>query len=382
MITKTIDTNTVKQSVDLRDLAGRYTELHKEAANELAGPCPKCGGSDRFHCTDEWFMCRQCHPKRGDAIAFVMWKDGVDFKGAVAHITNTPATPAKPTRRAPATKKQEALPAEWQRRAMARVIEAHGRLLDNADHEAQAGRAYLLGRGLDPFTWKAFTLGFTPSASLPGTEGKQTAPAIVIPWFKGGKVRAVRYRFLRAQEYTDSKRKERTEKQTAQTGSSFTGVMYGGQAIGGNIPSLSTLIICEGELNACSIWQIAHASHCNVLSLGSESAHITPAMAAYADEYARVLLWMDKGERAQAVRAALPDLTNNDLIQSPNGRDANDLLQTGELGALLAVRRFYAARSRPEQERVLYDLMDGQAGADESTDETIAYIAKTLGITF
>lgn len=372
-ITKTIDTEQIKQSIDLCELAARYTELRKETPSELAGPCPKCGGDDRFHCTAEWFMCRQCHAKRGDAIEFFMWLNGVDFKSAVAMMTNTPAPTAQPAKRTP--KRPEAQPAEWQQRAMARVNEAHRRLLDDTDRDAQAGRDYLLGRGSDPFAWKAFKLGFTPSASLPGTEGKQTAPAIVIPWYRAGKVGAVRYRFLQAQEYTDSENKERTEKQTALSGSSFAGVLYGGQALKTCVEPLSTLIICEGELNACSIWQIAHASHCNVLSIGGEDSQITPAMAAYAGQYARVLVWLDKGDKAQKVMGALLGAYG---IKSPNGQDANDLLQAGKLGGFFALHRFQAAQNRHEQERLLWDLCDGQL--DDSSAEVISYISKVLGV--
>jgi len=375
MITKTIDTDTVKQNVDIRELAERYVELRKETPNELAGPCPKCGGNDRFHCEADWFFCRQCHPKRGDAIAFVMWIDGVDFKSAVATLTNAPM-PSSPVKRTPTPKRPEAQPEEWQRKAAQKVDQAHRRLLDNGDKEAEAGRAYLKNRGLDPFTWKAFALGFTPGASLPGTEGKQKAPAVVIPWYKAGKVVAIRYRFLRLEEYTDDQSKERTEKQTAQAGSNFANMLYGGQALGGCIPSLSTLLICEGELNACSVCQLAHASHLNVLSLGSEDMHITPAMAAYAGQYARVLVWLDKGEKAQRVMSTLPGAYG---IKSPNGQDANDLLQAGKLGGFLALHRFQAAQNAHEQRRVLYDLIDGQSGTDDSTDEVIAHIAKTLG---
>lgn len=381
MITKTIDTEQIKQSIDLRELAARYTELHKEAANELAGPCPKCGGDDRFHCTDEWFMCRQCHPKRGDAIAFVMWKDNVDFKGAVAHITNTPATPAQPPRRTPATKRPEAQPEDWQRKAAQKVDQAHRRLMDDTDQAAEAGRAYLDSRGIEPHTWIAFKLGFTPGASLPGTEGKQTAPAIVIPWYRAGKVCALRYRFLGVQKYTDSKDKERAEKQTAQTGSNFAGAIYGGQALGGYIPKLSTLIICEGELNACSIWQAVKDQHVHVFSLGSESASIAPKFAEYAARYARVLVWMDKSDRAQAVMGALPGAYG---IKSTDKQDANDFLKAGELGGLLALHRFQAARNRIEQESMLWDTWDAAQvwpGPDDYTLSVMAHIAQTIGVT-
>ena len=69
----TIDTKRIKEGVNLIDLAGRYTTLRRESATEMAGPCPKCGGDDRFHVRPGWFFCRQCHTKHGDAYEFVQW---------------------------------------------------------------------------------------------------------------------------------------------------------------------------------------------------------------------------------------------------------------------------------------------------------------------
>ncbi len=61
----------LKSRLDLRELAMRYTRLRRVSARELAGPCPRCGGEDRFHVQAGWWFCRQCHPKRGDAIELV-----------------------------------------------------------------------------------------------------------------------------------------------------------------------------------------------------------------------------------------------------------------------------------------------------------------------
>ncbi len=381
MTTKTIDTSSVKQSVDLRELAARFTELRRASGDkELCGPCPKCGGNDRFHCQADWFSCRQCHPKRGDAIEFFMWLNGVDFKSAVAMLTNSPM-PSTTTKRTPAPKHQAEQPQDWQRKAATQVKQAHQRLMNDADVQAEVGRQYLDNRGLQPHTWIAFNLGFTPSASLPGTEGKKTAPALVVPWYRAGKVCAIRYRFLRLHEYTDTEGKERKEKQTALTGSSFAGVLFGGQALDVGIKKLSTLIICEGELNDCSIWQTVKDMHVHVFSLGSESATITPAMVEYTAQYARVIVWLDKQEIAQKVMAALPGAHG---VKSPNGQDANDLLKSEALGGFLALHRFQAARNRNEQEAMLWDTWDDAQvwpGPDESTNEVMSHIAQLLGIT-
>jgi putative DNA primase/helicase len=49
------------------------------------GPCPRCGGDDRFaiHIGKQVFHCRICGGKGGGTIDLVMWLDGVDFIRAV-----------------------------------------------------------------------------------------------------------------------------------------------------------------------------------------------------------------------------------------------------------------------------------------------------------
>ena len=52
---------------------------------EYAGPCPFCGGTDRFHVqpvTGKWF-CRTCTPRGGDTIDYV---GSLGFCGKGPHI--------------------------------------------------------------------------------------------------------------------------------------------------------------------------------------------------------------------------------------------------------------------------------------------------------
>ena len=78
-----IDTEAIKRNHDLRDHAGRYTTLKRVTSKEMAGPCPKCGGVDRFHCQRDWFFCRQCYPfgngQAHDIFGFYEWAEGWDF---------------------------------------------------------------------------------------------------------------------------------------------------------------------------------------------------------------------------------------------------------------------------------------------------------------
>ncbi|WP_131194055.1 DUF7146 domain-containing protein [Lichenihabitans psoromatis] len=60
----------------------------KRAGAELAGPCPLCGGTDRFsvHPAKNIWNCRKCDAG-GDAIALVRNVDGLDFLRAVELLT-------------------------------------------------------------------------------------------------------------------------------------------------------------------------------------------------------------------------------------------------------------------------------------------------------
>jgi putative DNA primase/helicase len=64
-----------------QDLGAR---LKRVGANELAGPCPVCGGSDRFgvNTRKQLWHCRGCD-KGGDVIALVHHVEGVGFREAV-----------------------------------------------------------------------------------------------------------------------------------------------------------------------------------------------------------------------------------------------------------------------------------------------------------
>jgi hypothetical protein len=56
--------------------------LFSKTASEMAGPCPKCGGKDRFiiNTADQRFWCRQCK-WHGDVIDYNCFDEGLDLKG-------------------------------------------------------------------------------------------------------------------------------------------------------------------------------------------------------------------------------------------------------------------------------------------------------------
>jgi hypothetical protein len=76
----------------------RIIERHgfklRRVGKELIGPCPRCGGTDRFaiNLAENIWNCRHCKPGKlsGDPIGFVQWLNGCDFAGAVEYLTGEP----------------------------------------------------------------------------------------------------------------------------------------------------------------------------------------------------------------------------------------------------------------------------------------------------
>jgi phage/plasmid primase-like uncharacterized protein len=62
---------------------------------ERSGPCPRCGGRDRFsiNTRKQIFLCRQCQ-RAGDVISLVQFLDGVNLRDAVESLTNHRPHPA------------------------------------------------------------------------------------------------------------------------------------------------------------------------------------------------------------------------------------------------------------------------------------------------
>ncbi len=278
--------------------------------------------------------------------------------------------------------------AGWLEKAEALVSDAHRELMEQVGFSE--GGEYLIKRGIEPHAWAAYNLGYAPAVALPGTwdtkirtHTQPKQPAIVIPWYRGGKLTGVRFRFLQTHEYTDTDGKARKVKTTSLHDSDFTGVLYGGQALAGCAEELRTLVLCEGELNAISIWQMAEPWNWDVLSLGSESAKLTPAMIAYAEKFERVIVWMDRPELVKELMACIGGARG---VSSPmidgEKQDANRLLQSEQLGGLLVKVRYLACQDDTERRRLFYNVNDAiaQRHMDVGACEVAMQIAEGLGI--
>jgi DNA-directed RNA polymerase specialized sigma subunit len=92
-------------------------------------------------------------------------------------------------------------------------------------------------------------------------------------------------------------------------------------------------------------------------------------------KFERVIIWMDRQEIAQSLMIEIPGSYG---ISSPKfgdkKRDANDMLQSGTLGAFLATARYSACESQTERKRFMYDLHDVIESLDDKTQSVLTTI--------
>ena len=322
----------VKQRYDLVVVASRYTTLTARC-HEHCGPCPKCGGTDRFVIFKDrarWF-CRKCD-RGGDVVDLLCHVHNCEPREALEILTGEASKHAPAKRVAPAVAAQAPvthLSPAWQAQALP-IISDGMRALDELGN---SGLEYLKSRSITLETGKAFRIGFDPERFDPATKSRR--PAIVIPWLSAEtrSVEALKYRFIDELGKTDKRRRFCAKSGSVQT-------LFGTPRCSGG-GETRTLIATEGEINALSLWQVTRDAGFDVLSFGGDSnSRAIDALRAFAagQRYSRVLLWADSRERALSLSGRLSGLNVTPMC-SPHGLDANDVLcQYGasELSALVA----------------------------------------------
>lgn len=317
---------TVKDSVDPVSIAQGYTQL-KGKGRDLSGPCPFCGGEDRFylHGDGQHFGCRKCG-FWGDVIDLVSKADGISKAEAAAKLTGGELSSGVRKTSSITSWKTSVKTSDVKAKTPAKTPvdpTQQSRWIDVVDRaekslEGSAAHRYLEDdRGLDMSTARRFRLG---SGSFMGR------PVLVIPIIgEGGVIEAVKYRFV------DQLAQAEKGKRFAQEKGSRPG-LFGGHCLNG----LPFLVIVEGELNAASIAQAVEGEG-DVLSIGSQTGSILQAVE-IAKRYSKVVVWFDEGEKAaeakKHIRKAIP-LKSPDLGGGP--LDANDILKIHGVETLRAV---------------------------------------------
>jgi len=184
----------------------------RQTGNELIGPCPKCGGIDRFgiNLTTGAWNCRHCGVGGGDVIFLVQHVEGLTFVLALERITGrTPAAPIDPAELAKVRAENEQREREkaaendryreaarrtayeiWVERAhkpswpvssdgstTPRYLKRRGIDLGCADHEWVHGDEILL-REIDEHPWRE---QFTDERGYKAWRTIASAPAMIAP---------------------------------------------------------------------------------------------------------------------------------------------------------------------------------------------------------
>lgn len=386
----------IAQRTDCRELLRRlvpaWMPIERGHARTLHGACPKCGDRghvdsrrpvDRFYVNATGAACNKCHTQRMDAVGIVAWLLDVPMREAVQQLDagalRTVAM-ASQSNSVPSTDYDILTPAR-QRHAAGLVHAASARLSSAAGAD---GRQYLLSRGLQPETWQTFRLGYMPARKLT-SDRQQTAPAIVWPIYDiaARAIAAVRFRYSCATPTGD--------RYDSLQGSATVGRLFGAHLLPEFTGSrwdaterlhgeaLRCLVITEGELNACSVWQACHETGVDVLSFCSESQRRLPAWALeVAARYGAVITWVDDTAKAQELGRQLPQAVALRSVEEDGHKlDANALLVAGTLGGLIQAARLSVVRER--RESVLWQLWAARDSLDAGQIHVAQRLAQELG---
>jgi len=211
------------------------------------GPCPFCGGKDRFYINankNAW-GCRQCTPGYSDPLAFVAKREGYDLnhagemKLALAQLNIEPealpqrtTTPKPPERAATDMSTEYAcyMPS-WQAGARAFVDDSY------ADYSA---REYVTGRGIELELIRKHHIGFNRCAYSDkwGETEVYLKRGVVIPTYHHNQFWRIRFRLMNV---TDGKK----YKQIAGGGNSL---FYARPLVAGGV-----VVLVEGEFDALAL---------------------------------------------------------------------------------------------------------------------------------
>ena len=186
------DAEAVKDKVDMLQLINHDTRLKKVArtgGGEWAGPCPFCGGKDRFrvqpfHPDGGRYFCRGCGDNYWhDVIDYLMTRDHIGFQEALAQLT--PIEIIMPIENEP-IKSEEIVRSQW--------VQASYEFLERCieslwGEEGEKARNYLYWRGLNDRSLERWLIGYNHADSygigeewgIPGNGELFLPKGIVIP---------------------------------------------------------------------------------------------------------------------------------------------------------------------------------------------------------
>lgn len=317
-----IDLESVKRSADLLAICQALTPLKKHSntnGGEWCGPCPFCGGEDRFYVQPlanpfpRW-ACRQCTPGGDTVIGLVARRDNLDPKRDFVEICNraTGGTVPTTTKRAPQTTRPAYSPPamDWQK-AAAGVIEKCQEQLWQPGGEKWL--QYLRNRGLKDLIIKYFRLGCSSGEII---NGLFVPKGVLIPCVVAGEIWYLKVR----------QPPEFTEKYKLVIGSRPAALFNAD-----NLSSEGVSLFCEGEFDCMIAWQELF----DVIPAATMGASTnTPDLAtwgAYLISQRVILSAYDSDQAGEEGSDRLYKLAGNrvKLCPVPSGKDINEFYLDG-----------------------------------------------------
>ena len=309
----TFDTEAIKRNTDLLTLIGRDTTL-KWMANtkggEWAGPCPFCGGQDRFRVwpNDDrpgWW-CRQCE-KGGDAIDYVKQRDSLDFRAACQHLSGQQPKPKPVVRPGP-----EPVNEDWQNAASQIMVECAAALWEPGGERA---RRWLNARGLADETLKRHYIGFNCASRT--LHGLWVPRGITIPHWQESLNRICGIKIRRSTNGPDKYRAVKHSQPSLYLADNLVGHEVG--------------VICEGEFDALLLAQEA-GDLVGVVALGSAANKVKAIDAGlpFLLGVKSLLVATDNDEEGERAAAYLLERTKRARrLRPPQGNDVTDFWKAG-----------------------------------------------------
>lgn len=318
----------ILKGVDLVKLA-EGDGLTLRGMGEKHGPCPKCKGRDRFyirHYNDkDYFRCRQCHTKSGDALEYLKWMRGLSFIDALQFLGEKRGQYTTTTQRAANVQTPGSAPVQtWQNFARVFVEACERKLWTSAGAPALA---YLRARGLTDDTIRRFHLGYNWRDWL-GMDAREWGigrpvyiwRGITIPRDAVGELWAVNVRRMNA----DGTPHKGDGKYKAVTGSK-SGALWGADAL----KDARAALVLGGEFDAMLAAQ--HVPNgVAVVTFGGEGVNVRDYWRAMLANVADIFLCLDNDNAGDGYVAKWLDVPHVRRVRVPVGyKDLTEFAQSG-----------------------------------------------------